>query len=83
MASTEDGSAVSVSFDWGYSPTSLINTANGVEAANVWTAANVAVNSGVTVYMQGRPAQRHPGNHRLHRHLPVRPDLLGVTGTAL
>lgn len=52
MAITEDGSAVSVVFEWGYSPTSLINTANGVEAANVWTAANVAVNSGVTVYMR-------------------------------
>jgi hypothetical protein len=54
MAITEDGSAVSVIFDWGYSPTSLINTANGVEAANVWTAANVPVNSGVTVYARAR-----------------------------
>lgn len=52
MTIEEDGSAVSVSFEWGYSPTSLINTAAGVEAANVWTAANVAVNSGVIVYMR-------------------------------
>lgn len=50
----EDGSAVSVDFLWGYSPTSLINVAPGSEVANVWTATNVAVNSGVTVYMRAR-----------------------------
>lgn len=54
MTIEEDGSAVSVDFLWGYSPTSLINVAPGVEAANVWTAANVPVNSGVTVYARAR-----------------------------
>lgn len=52
MAIEEDGSAVDVIFFWGYSPTSLINQANPTEASNVWTAANVPVNSGVTVYMR-------------------------------
>ena len=52
MAITEDGSAVDVIFNWGYSPTSLINVANPVEVANVWTAANVVVISGATVYMR-------------------------------
>lgn len=50
MTIEEDGSAVSVGFHWGYSPTSLINFTAGVETANVWNALNVPVNSGVTVY---------------------------------
>lgn len=50
----EDGSASAVDFLWGYSPTSLINVAVGVEAANVWTAANVAAASGAIVYMRAR-----------------------------
>lgn len=54
MEIEEDGSAVAVDFIWGYSPTSLINVAAGVEAANVWTAANVAATSGATVYMRPR-----------------------------
>lgn len=67
MAITEDGSAVSVSFKWGYTPTSLINTAAGVEAANVWTAANVAVASNATVYAKAE----------LYN---VTPALIGETG---
>lgn len=50
----EDGTAVAVDFLWGYSPTSLINVAPGVETANVWDAANVAVASGAIVYMRAR-----------------------------
>lgn len=52
MTVEEDGSAAAVEFRWGYSPTSLINSAAGVEAANVWTAANVPVASNTTVYAQ-------------------------------
>jgi len=52
MTVEEAGGAVGVNFLWGYSPTSLINTVAGVEVANVWTAANVVVNSGVTVFMR-------------------------------
>lgn len=48
----EDGSAVSVAFLWGYSPTSLINSVAGSETANVWTASNVAVQSNAIVYMK-------------------------------
>lgn len=47
----EDGSAAHVNFKWGYTPTSLINTAAGTESTNVWTAANVAVASDAIVYM--------------------------------
>lgn len=54
MTIEEDGGATDVEFDWGYSPTSLINTTAGVETSNVWNALNVAVNSGVTVYMRAR-----------------------------
>lgn len=52
MTIEEDGSAADVQFHWGYSPTSLINIANPTEVSNVWTSANVPVNSGVTVYMR-------------------------------
>lgn len=52
MTVEEDGSAVSVDFLWGYSPTSLINTTPGVETTNVWNALNVPVVSGTTVYMR-------------------------------
>lgn len=48
----EDGSAVAVNFYWGYTPTSLINVAPGVETANVWNALNVAVASNAIVYMR-------------------------------
>lgn len=48
----EDGSAISVNFEWGYSPTSLINTTPGVETANVWNALNVPVASNAIVYMR-------------------------------
>jgi len=58
----EDGSAVSVDFEWGYSPTSLINVAAGSEVANVWSANNVAVNSGVTVYMRARLQNATPAD---------------------
>lgn len=54
MAITEDGSAITVDFLWGYSPTALINVVAGVEVANVWTAANVAVASGAIVYARAR-----------------------------
>lgn len=54
MTVEEDGSASAVDFLWGYSPTSLINVAPGSEAANVWTAANVAADSGSIVYMRAR-----------------------------
>ena len=54
FAVTEDGSAVAVDFLWGYTPTSLINVAAGVETANTWNAANVAVASDATVYMRAR-----------------------------
>lgn len=47
----EDGSAAHVNFKWGYTPTSLINTAAGTETSNVWNATNVAAASGSTVYM--------------------------------
>lgn len=50
----EDGSAVAVDFLWGYSPTSLINVAPGVETANVWDAADVAADPGATIYMRAR-----------------------------
>lgn len=48
----EDGSATAVIFHWGYTPTSLIEVANGVETANVWDAADVSAASGSTVYMR-------------------------------
>lgn len=48
----EDGSAAHVNFLWGYSPTSLIQTAPGAETSNVWNALNVAAASGSIVYMK-------------------------------
>lgn len=48
----EDGSAVSVRFLWGYTPTALINDTAGTETANVWNANNVAAASGSIVYMR-------------------------------
>lgn len=50
----EDGSAVGVTFFWGYTPTALINQAPGVETANVWNALNVAVASNAIVYMRAQ-----------------------------
>ena len=54
FTATEDGSAVTVDFLWGYSPTALTNTAIGVEVLNVWSALNVVAVSGATVYMRAR-----------------------------
>lgn len=48
----EDGSAVGVDFKWGYTPTSLIETAAASETTNVWNALNVAAASGSIVYMR-------------------------------
>lgn len=48
----EDGSATAVIFHWGYTPTSLIEQANGSELLNVWSADNVAAASGAIVYMR-------------------------------
>lgn len=48
----EDGSAIGVDFKWGYTPTSLIETAAGVETLNVWNALNVAAATGAIVYMR-------------------------------
>lgn len=50
MVVHEGGNAAHVNFKWGYTPTSLINTAAATESTNVWTAANVAVASGAIVY---------------------------------
>lgn len=46
----EGGAADAVNLIWGYSPTSLLYSEALAEAANVWTATNIAANSGAYVY---------------------------------
>lgn len=64
----EGGAAVSCTFKWGYTPTSLIESATGTETANVWDATNVAAASGSIVYM--RAELKNMGG-----------DVIGTTGT--
>lgn len=47
---TEGGSATAVSMLWGTSPTSLINTEAGTEAANTWTCDPSTNVAGQTIY---------------------------------
>jgi hypothetical protein len=74
MTVEEDGSAVSVDFQWGYSPTSLINITPGVETANVWNALNTPAVSGSIVYMRAVLRNATPadiGSTGIYRFGPV------------
>lgn len=54
MTIDEDGAADGAELDWGTSPTSLINTEAGAEAADTWTAAPADDVSGQRIYGRWR-----------------------------